>query len=162
MSIRRGPGKPFQPGNQHGKGRPAGSRNNATIMLEALLDNDSDAILSKVIELAKQGNETALRLCMDRLLPPRRDRTVRLNLPTEITTVQDTENAAAAVLNAAGAGEITPAEAVQLATVVEVRRKTIETREVERRLTEVERYLKASKPSPETAEQTHESDPQAS
>jgi hypothetical protein len=158
---RRGQGKPFQPGNQYGKGRPAGSRNQATILMEALLDDEGDAIMRKAIDLAKAGNETALRLCVDRLLPPRRDRTVQLTLPSEITTGQDTENAVAAILNAAGAGAITPAEAVQLATVVESRRKTIETREVERRLAEVERFLKASK-SPGAAEQTDEGDPQTS
>jgi hypothetical protein len=162
MSIRRGSGKPFVPGNQHGKGRPAGSRNNATIMMQALLDDDGDAILSKAIELAKNGDQTALRLCMDRLLPPRRERLVQLSLPSDLTTAEGVENAAAAVLNAVGTGEITPGEAVQLANVVEVRRKTIETRDLESRLTEVERYLKAAKPSPETTEQTHEDDPQAS
>ena len=71
MDIQRGPGKPFQPGNRYGRGRPAGSRNKATIAMQDLLDGEGEAITLKAIELAKAGNETALRLCLDRLIAPR-------------------------------------------------------------------------------------------
>ena len=42
-------------------------------------------------------------------------------------------------------GEITPGEAVQLANVLEVRRKAIETQELENRIAEVERTIEASR-----------------
>jgi len=103
MKNRSGLGRPFQAGNKHGKGRPAGSRNKATIALEALLDGEGDAIMRKVIELAKAGSETGLRLCMDRLFPPRRERVIRLRLPSDITTAKGTSKAAEAVIRA-GAG----------------------------------------------------------
>ncbi len=162
MNIRRGPGRPFEPGNQYGQGRPAGSRNNATIMMEEMLEGDADAIVRKAIELAKTGNETALRLCLDRLIPPRRDRTVRLTLPADLATAEGNSSATASVLNAVAAGEITPGEAVQLANVLEVRRRSIETSELESRIAELERVVKTSKQAVETAEETHESDPQTS
>src|SRR5262245_3660332 len=80
MSKPRGPGKPFQHGNRFGKGRPVGSRNKSTLALQALLDGDGEAITRKAINLAKSGNESARRLCLERLIPPRRERTVRLKL----------------------------------------------------------------------------------
>ena len=46
--------------------------------------------------------------------------------------------ALAAILAAVAQGEITTGEAVQLANVLEVRRRTIETEEFEQRLTEIE------------------------
>ena len=84
----RGPGKPFRPGNRFGKGRPTGSRNTATLALQALLDGDGEAIMRKAIRLAKAGNETALRLCLERLIAPRKERLVRLKLLPEAPTGQ--------------------------------------------------------------------------
>jgi hypothetical protein len=75
----RGPGKPFQRGNRFGKGRPIDSRNRATLA-KSLLDGDGEAITHKAIDLAKAGNEAALRLCLERLIAPRKERPVRLKL----------------------------------------------------------------------------------
>ncbi len=139
----RGPGKPFRLGNRHGKGRPAGSRNTATIALQGLLDGEGAAITRKAIELAKKaGNERALRLCLERLIPPCRERPVRLTLPSDVTTAAGVAGALGVVLAAVAQGDITTGEAVQLASVLEVRRKTIETEEFERRLTEIENRAK--------------------
>lgn len=142
MSIRRGPGKPFQPGNQYGRGRPVGSRNKASLAMQELLDGDGEAITLKVIELAKAGNETALRLCLDRLIAPRRHRTIRLSLPSDLRSAEGISEAAAVILAAAAGGEITPGEAAQLAHLLEIRRKAIETQEFERRLAQVENGMK--------------------
>jgi hypothetical protein len=142
MDTQRGLGKPFRLGNRHGKGRPAGSRNKATIALQELLDGEGAAITHKAIELAKAGNERALRLCLERLIPPCRERPVRLTLPPDITTAAGVSGALAAILAAVAQGDITTGEAVQLANVLEVRRKTIETEEFERRLTEIENRTK--------------------
>ena len=39
-------GKPFPLGNRSGKGRPVGSRNKTTLMLEQLLDGEGEAIFA--------------------------------------------------------------------------------------------------------------------
>jgi len=130
MSKPRGPGKPFQPGNRFGKGRPAGSRNKATLALEALLDGDGETITRKAISLAKSGNESALRLCLERLIPPRRERTVRLKLPGDISTADDVSGALAAIVMSAARDEITIGEALQLANLLEIRRQAIETQSI--------------------------------
>jgi hypothetical protein len=145
MKTRNGLGRPFQAGNKHGKGRPVGSRNKATIALEALLDGEGEAMIRKAIELALGGSESALRLCLDRLIPPCRERSVRLRLPSDITTAHGTSRAAGAVMKALAQGDITPGEAVQIASVLEVRRKAIDTQELENRITELERTMAASR-----------------
>src|SRR5260370_8481207 len=126
-NTRSGLGRPFQAGNTYGKGRPAGSRNKATIALEALLDGEGEAMLRKAIELALSGNENALRLCLERLMPPRRERLVRLRLPSDLTTVKGTSIALGTVLKAAAQGEITAGEPSQLPTLPEVKPQPIET-----------------------------------
>src|SRR5262245_28492247 len=68
-------GRPFRPGRSgNPKGRPKGARNKTTLAMEALLDGESEAITRKLLEKAAEGDMTALRLCLDRLLSPRRDR----------------------------------------------------------------------------------------
>jgi hypothetical protein len=68
-------------------GRPLGSRNHATVLMESLLEGKAEELLQKAVEMALAGDTTALRLCMDRLMPPRKDRPIKLSLPP-IDTVQ--------------------------------------------------------------------------
>jgi len=146
MRKPHGPGKPFRPGNRFGKGRPAGSRNKATLTLQALLDGEGEAITRQAIRLAKAGNQTALRLCLERLIPPRKERLVRLTLPEDIGTAEGVSRAMAAVLASAAQGKVTLSEATQLASLLEIRRKTIETQDFDRRLGEIENRIKSSEP----------------
>jgi Family of unknown function (DUF5681) len=72
----------FQKGQSgNPEGRPPGSRNKATLLIEQLLDDATKDITKKAIELAKAGDSTALRLCMDRIVPARRDRHIAFKLP---------------------------------------------------------------------------------
>jgi hypothetical protein len=68
--------------------------------------------------LALQGNALALKLCLNRLSPPRRERTVNLALPA-ITSVDDFAAAMAHSAAATAAREMTPAEAVDLSRVAD-------------------------------------------
>ena len=70
--------KPGKSGNP--RGRPRGARNRATLAAEALLDGEAEAITRKCIDLALAGDHTALRLCLSRILPVRRDREIDLDL----------------------------------------------------------------------------------
>ena len=134
-----GPGFPpvehqFKPGNA---GRPKGARNKTTLAIEALLESDAETITRKAIELAKSGDLTAIRLCMDRLCPPRKDRYVEFELP-EIGTAADTASASAAIVRAVAASELTPSEAVELAKVLEGYTRCLEASDFERRLAALE------------------------
>src|SRR5258708_3319573 len=93
-------GRPFKAGwSGNPEGRPRGSRNKATMAVEALLDGEANAIARKAVEKALEGDMAALRLCLERVLPPRRDRPVVFDLP-KIEGVSDALNASSAVLTA--------------------------------------------------------------
>ncbi len=57
------------------------SCNATTLALEALLDGQASALTQKAINLALAGDMAALRLCLDRILPPRKDSPVAFELP---------------------------------------------------------------------------------
>jgi hypothetical protein len=129
----------FAPGNRLGKGRPKGARNKATMAVQKLLDGEAETLTRKAIELAKDGNMAALRLCIERLLPPQKDRPVTLDLPP-MDSVKDLSEALGALTMAMAAGEITLSEAEKVAAVLELRRRAIETTEIEERLAALEGY----------------------
>src|SRR5918999_1719191 len=114
-------------------GRPKGARHKYLVAMEALLDGEAESLTRKAIGLALAGDTTALRLCLERILPARKDRPVQLELPP-IEGVRDLARATMVLLQAVAAGEITPAEAGEVAKLVEVHRRTVETVELEERL----------------------------
>jgi hypothetical protein len=127
-------GRPFQKGcSGNPQGRPLGARNAATVIAEQLLDGEAATITRKAIELAKQGDLTALRLCLERIVPPRRERPVGFTLP-EINSVDHATKAMATITTAVASGELTPAEAVELSRVIEGYIKALEGTEIERRV----------------------------
>ncbi len=93
-------------------GRPRGIPNPATRAL-LLLDGQAEALARKAVELALAGDAAALRLCLDRILGPRRGRPVALALPP-IDNAGDLAAALAAIAAAATEGAITPDEALAL------------------------------------------------
>jgi hypothetical protein len=114
-------------------GRPMGCRNRATEMAEALLDGEAEALTRKALDLALDGDPRALRLCLERIIPPRRQRPVRLGM-APVAVAADLSAAMAAITNAAAQGSITPGEAAELARVVEIFVRAVETSDFDRRL----------------------------
>jgi hypothetical protein len=132
-------GKPFKPGvSGNPRGRPQGSRNTATLALEALLDGQAAALTQKAIELALSGDMAALRLCLERIIPPRKDRPVTFAL-SQITSAQDAAKASSAVLAGVAAGEITPSEAVDVCKLIDTWVKAFEAVDLSDRLDRLER-----------------------
>src|ERR1700686_4883314 len=75
-------GKPFKSGTSgNPSGRPKGARNATTLALESLLDGQAEALTQKAIDLALTGDLAALRICLDRILPPRKDRPLTFDFP---------------------------------------------------------------------------------
>jgi hypothetical protein len=89
------------------------------------------------LELALGGNATALRLCLERIIPARRGRPVQLDLPP-VRGATDLGGTMAAITNAATSGAITPGEAAELARVLEIFVRAVETSDFERRLQQLE------------------------
>ena len=102
-----------------------------------LLDGETEALTRKAIELAMKGDTVALRLCLERIIPARRDRPVKFEIPK---TANGNEVAAAMhqVLTAVATGAMTPSEAQSVAAVVEGWRRAKEVGEMEDRLTALE------------------------
>src|SRR5262250_4030030 len=118
---------PFEKGESgNPAGRPRGSRNRATLLMEGLLADDAEAIGRKAIAMAKQGDMAAIRLCMDRLAPARKGEPVAFELPP-LEKPADSVAAAAEIVAAVAAGELTPSEAAELAKVVDVYVRAIAT-----------------------------------
>jgi len=118
-------------------GRPQGSRNKATLAMEALMDGEVESITRKAIDLALEGDTTALRLCLERILPPRKSRPVNITLP-EVKTAEGVAEAQAAVVQAVADGELTPEEGTAITNILEARRKTIETQDHDSRISALE------------------------
>ena len=131
--------KPFKPGKSgNPKGRPKGARNATTLALESLLDGQATALTQKAIELALTGDLTALRICLDRILPPRKDRPVTFDFPV-ITSIAEAAATMSSVLTAVAAGEITPAEAAEISKLVDSYVKATEATELAERISRLER-----------------------
>jgi hypothetical protein len=127
--------KKGQSGNP--KGKPKGCRHKATRLAEAMIGKDSEKLIGKVIENALAGDSTCLRLCLERIAPPVRERPVSIELPA-IQTLADSVTAMGAILDHVASGELTPSEGVAIAGMVETFRRTIETQELEVRISNLE------------------------
>jgi hypothetical protein len=128
----------FAPGNNaNPTGRPLGSKHKATIAVEALLEGEAEKLTRKAVELALAGDTTALRLCLERLAPPAKSRRVKFNLPP-LESPADILGEFGAVTEAMAAGELALDEAAAVVGILEARRKTLETVELERRLAALE------------------------
>ena len=129
---------PFEKGESgNPAGRPRGSRNRATLLMESLLADDAEAIGRKAIAMAKQGDMAAIRLCMDRLAPVRKGEPVAFELPP-LDKPADSVAAAAEIVAAVAAGELTPSEAAELAKVIDVYVRAIATKAFDERLAKLE------------------------
>jgi hypothetical protein len=130
---------PFQKGQSgNPAGRPPGSRNRAAMVLQDMLEGDAERIVRAAINLAKHGNIAALRICMDRLLPPRKYEPVTFDLPP-LDNAADTVAATSAIVAAVAAGDLTASEAADLAKVVDVHVQALATAAFEARIAWLEK-----------------------
>jgi hypothetical protein len=132
----------FQPGKSgNPNGRPRGSRNKTTLAVEALLEGEAEGLTRKAIELAQAGDMAALRLCLDRIAPARKDRVVNFELPV-LEKASDAVAASAAIVAAVASGELTPTEASELSKVIDAFTRAIEAHEFDERLSRLENQKK--------------------
>lgn len=127
-------GRPFEPGNP---GKPLGARSRVTRAMEELLEGQHVALTQVAIAKALEGDTVALRLCLDRLAPPRKDAPISIELPP-VATAADTVIASAAVLAAVASGECTPDEGGRVLALLTAHRAIIEAGDLERRITALE------------------------
>jgi hypothetical protein len=132
---------PFEKGQSgNPAGRPPGARNRMTMLMEEMFDSQAEPVIRKVLAKAMTGDATAMRLCLDRMVPARRSRPAPFELP-RLTGAGDAAQAAAAVVTAAAEGALTPQEAAAVAKVIDVFARTRSAADVEERLTALERMV---------------------
>jgi hypothetical protein len=127
-------GKPFKRGNP---GRPKGSLNKVTLAIEVLLEGEAEKLTRKAIELALGGDLIAIKLCLDRICPPRKRRTINMDL-SETETISDISKAHTLVIKGVGDGTLDPDEGQILSNILEARRKDVETEKIEQRINVLE------------------------
>jgi hypothetical protein len=111
-------------------GRPLGSRNKATILAEAMFQGEAEAIIQMAINKPKEGDMTAIRLCLERVFPRLRDRATVFDLPP----INDAPEALATIVEGVRGGEITAAEGCELSKLVDHYLRALEAKDFEQRL----------------------------
>lgn len=131
-------GHRFQPGQSgNPAGKPRGTRHRATQLAQTLMEGGIEDAVNVVLQAAKSGDVQAAKVIIDKLLPAVRERPVTIDLP-DVTTATGVSEAQTAVLKALADGEIAPGEATAIAGVIEARRRSIETMELEQRVAALE------------------------
>lgn len=121
-------------------GRPPGTRCRATRAAEAILDGSVDALTRKAVQMALAGDQTAMRLCLERIVAPRKDRPVRVELPP-LRRAEDGPAALASIAEAAAEGELAPGEAADVSALVHRWSEAAGAAALAERLDRLERYL---------------------
>ncbi len=122
-------------GARPGAGRPKGSGQAAHY--RAMLEPYAEELIQRVVDMAKDGDMTALKLCLDRLCAPLRptDRVVTIEGMADAKELSDKGNL---ILTGVANGNIKPTEAVSLMNVISSQARILEVDELERRITELE------------------------
>jgi len=135
-----GIGRPFEAGNTAGQGRLQGSRNKKTIFQEEL-EKDGTEIIQKIKLEALNADPTAMRLCMERLVPLAKSPNASFPLPS-VDKAADLTVAISAVIEAVAEGELSAQEGEAVARIVESQRRNIEVEEFDARLRSLEKGSK--------------------
>ena len=132
-------GRPFERGNKMGKGRPPGSRNQRTVFSE-MMESHGEPLIKQCLVRALKGDSTAMRLCMERLLPPCKPSNNRFRMPV-VKTASDVRLALQSVLQEVARGRLSAQEGGAVAAILETHRVAIETDEFGERLKALEQQM---------------------
>lgn len=132
-------GRPFKKGQSGNPvGKAPGTRHRATRAVQVLLDGEAEALTRKCVDMALAGDSGALRLCLDRLCPPVRERAIDAGLVLPELTADNLPRAVATIVEAVAAGHLLPGEGQALIGMLEGLRKSIELAELEKRIAALE------------------------
>ena len=131
----------FKKGNKHGKGRPQGSRNSASIAIESTFEGEREALTRKCIELALNGNSACLKTAIERLCPVRKSSPIRLKGMPVVDSVTAAGDAAEFILQSIATGNISPLDGEILSRVLDKRLHALQVTDIERELKEIKSRL---------------------
>ena len=104
---------------------------------EQLAEGQAEQLVKKVLELARAGDVSCLRMMLDRLWPPRKGQPVNVVMPP-INTSQDLFPAIASIWTAIREGRLTPDEASALSVVIDRSIQAIELHDITKRIAALE------------------------
>ena len=130
MSFEKG-----QSGNP--AGRPIGIRDKRTAMRDLLVPH-AESLIAKAVEMALAGDSTALRLCIDRLIPPAKSKDDPVTLPRLARSLSDNGRL---VLEALANGSLTPEEAGAVIHAMATQARIVEIDDIEKRVAALEKTL---------------------
>lgn len=108
-------GRPFQRGNP---GRPPGSKNKTTRLIEELFDGEAEKLIRELLDRALGGDVRCLLYCVDRASPKDRARRLGLQLPP-INGVGDVPAAMSKIALGVTNGDVTVEQASHLSQILE-------------------------------------------
>jgi hypothetical protein len=123
----------FQAGQSgNPSGRPKGTRDKRT-ELRGFLEPHAKDLIAKLVELAKAGEPTALRLCIERLLPRMKpDDSIYFELPRgRLDTGDNTLRIAHDIIAAVASGQLSIDEAEKFSDLISHQRNIIKRAESE-------------------------------
>ncbi|CDZ79880.1 hypothetical protein BN1013_00380 [Candidatus Rubidus massiliensis] len=128
----------FQKGRSgNPKGKIKGTRNKATLVAEQLLQGELETICRRLVQEAVEGNMQAIKMVLDRLLPPKRNIPVAIDLP-KLENSSDALDAIAYVTMAVSRGNLSIDEGESLSRMIEVYVRAMEAHDYETRLSKIE------------------------
>jgi len=104
------------------------------------MQGQAEQVTTAVIEAASKGDMAAARLILDRIAP-RREPAVSIDMPN-IESAADLPMAIAAILQAVGAGDLTPSEAAKITQTIEAAGSAIELSDLDQRIASIEASIK--------------------
>lgn len=119
-------------------GRPPGIRDKRS-EFRALLEPHAPALMAKAVELALNGDTTALRLCMERLVPAVKPKDDPVAMPSITGTLAADGQA---VLKELSEGRMGPDEANAVMSALAAQVRIVESTEIEKRLAALEEAAK--------------------
>lgn len=109
-------------------GRPKGVKDRRVALREKLLPH-ADQLIEMVTTFAKSGDMAAMKIVMDRIIPPLKEEPIHVRIP-KIESAADCTQAQAYVVNAVSAGDMLPSEGQAMSNLIEAQRRAYETTEL--------------------------------
>jgi hypothetical protein len=129
----------FQPGQSgNPAGRPKGVRAKAALFAEGLFDGEAEELIREAVRMAKAGDIAAMRLCLDRITPRRRDRVAPFELPP-LDGAASVVSGLADIAAAVSAGDLSPLEADAMSRVLDRYLRSLEHIDIEQRIAKLQR-----------------------
>ena len=130
-------GRPFEPGNKLGRGRPRGSRNKRSARIQQLLEQYGEAIMQKALAEAIKGDPPLLRTFLSFLLGRPGDRPIQTG-PLPMGSLEELSKSSEKVLQKVASGKLSPGEARILIDLIEVRRSVLVAEDLGKRVRALE------------------------